>query len=224
MRDFMRKIVIIGATGTIGRAVSDLMIQENQVVRVGNSRGDLTVDLASRMSVENLFKKTGPFDGLICTAGISRFGNVNEASENDYMFGVYSKLMGQVNLVRIALRNINPNGSITLTSGIFAREPWPGTVPTAMVNAALEGFVRAAALDLPNGIRINAVSPILINITAKKMGMDTAGTMSASETAKAYKAGIEGNMTGQILDGRRYGKIEGTRYINDVVSESLTAA
>jgi NAD(P)-dependent dehydrogenase (short-subunit alcohol dehydrogenase family) len=200
------------------------MLQENQVIRVGNSRGEYTVDLNYKLSIEKLLKKIGPFDGLICTAGACRFGNVNEASDNDFMFGINEKLMGQVNLVRIALRHINPIGSITLTTGIFAREPWPSTAPTAMVNAAIEGFVRAAALDLPNGIRINAVSPILINITAKKMGMDTAGTMSPPEAAKAYKASVEGDMTGQILDGRKYGKIEGREYINASVSESLSAA
>ena len=220
----MRKIIIIGATGTIGQAVSNLLMKENQIVRVGNSKGDYTVDLNYNTSIEKLFKKIGPFDGLICTAGECRFGNVNEASDNDYMFGIYSKLMGQVNLVRIALRYINPKGSITLTTGVFAREPWPGTVPTAMVNAALEGFARAAALDVPNGIRINAVSPILINITAKKMGMDTAGTMSPSETARAYKASVEGDMAGQILDVRKYGKIEKSNHINSVVPKSLTAA
>ena len=94
------------------------------------------------------------------------------------------------------------------TMGLLAREPWPGTVPTAMVNAALEGFVRAAALDASNGIRINAVSPILVTETATKMGMDKAGTISATETAKAYQSCMAGNITGQVLDDRDYGKLE----------------
>ena len=124
------------------------------------------------------------------------------------MFSINNKLMGQVNLVRIAQQHVSANGSITVTTGLLGREPWPGTVPTAMVNAALEGFVRAAALDASNGIRINAVSPIFVTETATQMGMDKAGTMSAIETAKAYQACIAGDMTGQVLDVRNFGKVE----------------
>jgi NAD(P)-dependent dehydrogenase (short-subunit alcohol dehydrogenase family) len=125
-----------------------------------------------------------------------------------YYYQFNNKLMGQVNLVRIAQQHVSPNGSITVTTGLLAREPWPGAVPTAMVNAALEGFVRAAALDASNGIRINAVSPIFVTETATKMSMDKAGTMSAIETAKAYQFCLAGDMTGQVLDVRDYGKIE----------------
>ncbi len=204
----MRKIIIVGATGTIGKAVCDLLIQEHKIIRVGNRHGDYTVDLRSKASIENLFKKIGAFDGLICAAGATRFGNVREISDNDLISSINSKLLGQINLVRIALHYVNPKGFITLTSGMLGREPWPNTVPTAVVNAALEGFVRAAALDVEKGVRINAVSPMFINITAKKMGLTTTGTMSAPETALAYKAIVEGDMSGQILDPRKFSALE----------------
>ena len=116
--------------------------------------------------------------------------------------------MGQVNLVRIAQQHVSAKGSIIVTTGLLGREPWPGTVPTAMVNAVLEEFVRAAASDASNGIRINAVSPIFVTETATQMGMDKAGTISASETAKAYQACIAGDMAGQALDVRDFGKVE----------------
>jgi len=147
-------------------------------------------------------------DAAISAAGLSRFGKLGEASDDDFMFSINNKLMGQVNLVRIAQQHVSANGSITVTTGLLGREPWPGTVPTAMVNAALEGFVRAAALDASNGIRINAVSPIFVTETATQMGMDKAGTMSAIETAKAYQSCIAGDMTGQVLDVRDYGRVE----------------
>jgi len=145
----------------------------------------------------------------ITAAHMSRFGSVGEASDDDFSVSIDHKLMGQVNLVRTALRHITENGSITITTGLLAREPWPGTVPTAMVNAALEGFIRAAALDVAKGIRINAVSPVFVTETAKKMGMNTAGTMLAIETAKAYQASTEGDMTSQVLDVCDYGRVEG---------------
>ena len=207
----MRKIVIVGASGTIGRAVADLLEPDNAVIRVGHTQGNYTVDLEQKASIEKLLKGLGSFDAIICAAGMSRFGKVDEASDDDFSVGINHKLMGQVNLVRLGLRHIAENGSITLTTGLLAREPGPGTVPTAMVNAALEGFVCAAALDRVKGIRINAVSPIFVTVTAQKMGMGSAGTMSAIETARAYQACVVGDMTGQVLDVRDYGKIEGGR-------------
>ncbi len=204
----MSKIIVVGASGTIGRAVADLLGQTHQVIRVGNRQGDYTVDLSSKASIESVFEKIGSIDAAISAAGLSRFGKLGEASDDDFMFSINNKLMGQVNLVRIAQQHVSANGSITVTTGLLGREPWPGTVPTAMVNAALEGFVRAAALDASNGIRINAVSPVFVTETATQMGMDKAGTMSAIETAKAYQSCTAGDMTGHVLDVRDYGKVE----------------
>lgn len=204
----MAKIIIVGATGTIGNAVADLLEPDHEVVRVGSSRGERTVDLGSKESIEKLCETLGTFDHMICAAGVSRFARLTDASDDDFMVGVNNKLMGQINLVRVAQNCIRDNGSITITTGVLAREPWPGTVPTAMVNAGLEGFVLAAALDAERGIRINAVSPVFVTESAQKMGMDTAGTMSAGETAKAYLAGINGQMTGHVLDVREYGRVE----------------
>jgi len=201
------KIVVIGASGTIGQAVSELLEQHNKVIRVGNRQGDHTVDLSSKTSIETLFESIGSCDAVVCAAGHSRFAKLTEASDDDFLSSIMNKLMGQVNLTRVALHYLTSNGSITITTGLLAREPWPGTVPTALVNAALEGFVGAAALDVSNSIRINAVSPILVSETAVKMGIDKSGTMSVTEIAKAYQAAVEGDMTGQVLDVRDYGKV-----------------
>ncbi len=204
----MAKIIVVGASGTIGNAVADLLVPDHEVIRVGHRAGDFTVDLSAKASIANLFEKIGAFDVIVSAAGASRFGKTVGASDEDFRVGIDNKLMGQVNLVRLALGRIAAGGAITLTTGLLAREPWPGTAPTAMVNAGLEGFVRAAALDLVPDIRLNAVSPILVTETARKMGMGTAGAMSAAETARAYLASIDGDMTGQVLDVRDYGTIE----------------
>jgi len=204
----MAKIIVIGASGTIGRAVSDLLAKDNDVIRVGNRQGAQTVDLGERTAIEALFEKVGVVDAVVSAAGQSRFAPLLTARDEDFTVGVDNKLMGQVNLARTAPRYLTETGVITLTGGLLARAPWPGTVPTAMVNAGLEGFVRAAALDLPTGMRINVVSPIFVTETALKLGMDTAGSMTALETAKAYRASLLEDMTGQVLDVREYGKTE----------------
>jgi NAD(P)-dependent dehydrogenase (short-subunit alcohol dehydrogenase family) len=204
----MAKIIIIGASGTIGSAVADRLEKSHTVIRVAHRQGDHTVDLGSKASIETLLEKAGPCDHVICTAGLSRFATIDEASDYDFAVSIQHKLMGQVNLARIARRHVSPGGSITITTGLLAREPMPGTAPTAMVNAGLEGFVRAAALDMTDGGRINAVSPIFVTATAQRMGMPAAGTMSAAETAKAYEAAVNGDMTGQVLDVRDFGTVE----------------
>ncbi len=204
----MARIIVVGASGAIGSAVVDLLAPRHEVVRAGRRQGDHLVDLSAKASIEKLFREIGAFDAVVSAAGASAFGKTGEASDDDFKIGLENKLMGQVNLVRLALGRIASGGVITLTTGLLAREPWPGTAPTALVNAALEGFVRAAALDVSPDIRLNAVSPILVTETARNMGMDSAGTMSAAETAKAYRVSVEGDMTGQVLDVRDFGRME----------------
>lgn len=204
----MAKIIVIGAFGTIGKAVADLLAGDNEVIRVSHQPGDVTVDLGSKASIATMFENIKSLDALVCAAGVSRFGSAVKARDDDFAFSINNKLMGQVNLIRLAPSYIADNGSITITSGMLGRDPGPGTAPTALVNAGLEGFVRAAALDIGKGIRINAVSPIVVTETAIKMGMGPVGTMSAAETAKAYQASVNGDMTGQALDVREYGAIK----------------
>ena len=207
----MRKIVVVGATGTIGKAVADLLSfsPEIEIIRVGNQYGEYNVNLRSQASIEDLFENIGIVDGVICAAGGTRFGSALETSINDFIFSINNKLLSQIKLVQVAVRYIKPNGFITLTSGSMSQTPWPDTAPAAMVNAAIEGFVRAAARDLGGGIRINAVSPAFINITAKKMGLPTTiGTMSQTNAAVVYQISVEGNMTGQVIDAANYGVVE----------------
>jgi len=194
----------MGATGTIGKAIADLLARSHEVIRVGNTSGDATADLGDKNSIVDLFENIGSFDAVVCAAGASRFGTAQDASDEDFKFSVQNKLMGQVNIVRTARHHLSTGGSVTLTSGMLASNPWPGTAPTAMVNAGLEGFVRAAALDFSPDLRINIVSPVFVTETARQMGMDTDGTLSAADTAKAYQVSLEGDMTGQVLDVRDY--------------------
>ena len=196
------KIVIIGSTGTIGRAVVDALSSNHDIVRVGNRGGDFQVDISSTESVKILYQRVGSFDALVSAAGLAKFGAMAELADEDYSLGLNHKLMGQINLVRLGIEHINDNGSFTLTSGLLAREPMPGSAAISTVNAGLNGFTRAAALELPRGIRINVVSPIWVKETMEKMGMDTAGGMSAEDTARAYVESIEGSRNGEILDVR----------------------
>ncbi|HEY3412735.1 MAG TPA: short chain dehydrogenase [Armatimonadota bacterium] len=196
------KIIVIGATGTIGKAVVQALSPRHQIVPVARSSGEHRADITSNESLQTLFKQVAPFDAVVIAAGEGRFKPLEELSDEDFQFCLSNKLMGQVNAVRIAMGLINDGGSITLTSGVLAGEPTPGSAAISMVGAALEGFARAAALEAPRGIRVNIVSPPWVSETLAAMGMDPSGGMPAAEVAGAYVASVEGVETGSVLDAR----------------------
>lgn len=194
------KIMIVGATGTIGKAVATLLEKYHDIVRVGHGDGDHRVDLGSKASIEDLFDAVGPVDAVISTAGQASFGPFAELDDGAFDLAVGNKLMGQVNLVRVGKDRVNDGGSITLTSGILARRPMPGSVAISMANGALDAFARAAAMEIGRGIRVNVVSPDFVKETMAMMGMDPTPGVSAADTAKAYKLAVEGDVNGQVLD------------------------
>lgn len=190
------KIIVVGATGTIGKAVADALAARHQVLRASR-HGELKVDISEPSSIDAMYGKAGKVDGVVCCAGDARFGALTQLTDQDFAFTIGNKLMGQVNLVRRGIEHMNDRGVFILTSGIFSQNPPPGVPAVAMVNGALESFARGAAHDLPRGIRINTISPTFIKETALRMGMDS--PLSAAEAAKTYVAVVEGNQTGEVI-------------------------
>jgi len=198
------RIILIGSSGTIGREVARALQADHEVVTASRSNGALQVDIADPESIEALFRVAGAFDALVSAAGSARFGALDELGYDDYLFSLKNKLMGQINLVRIGRRYINDNGSFTLTSGVLAREPMPGSSAISTVNAGLEGFVRAAQLELTHGVRVNVVSPVWVQETLRALGRDPAAGMPAEQVARAYVASVTGTMKGAVLDVKDY--------------------
>lgn len=198
------KIVIVGASGTIGKGIVQLLAPNHKLVKVGHRSGDFTVDLASKDSIKKLFDDVGAFDAVISAAGAATFGSLDELTDDSFMLALTNKLMGQVNLVRMGRSKINDNGSITLTSGMLSQNPMPGSASISMVNAGLEGFVRAAALEMPRGVRINAVSPVFVKETMEILGMDSTHGMPSQKVALAYKEAVESQLNGEVLDVRDF--------------------
>lgn len=198
------RIILVGGTGTIGREVAKALAVDNDVVTASRSGGVLRVDIADPLSVTALFRDAGAFDAVVCAAGSARFGPLDDLEYDDFMFSVRNKLMGQINLVRIGRSFISDNGSFTLTSGVLAREPMPGSSAVSMVNAGLEGFVRAAQLELERGVRVNVVSPVWVQETLLAMGHKSLEGMPAALVARAYVASVTGTMKGAVLDVNDY--------------------
>ena len=195
------KIVIIGASGTIGQAVVDELSPRHEILKVGNTRGEYQVDITSEDSIKALFAKIGPFDALASCTGKVNFSPLDKMTSALFHTGLNSKLMGQVNLVLLGLAHIKDKGSFTLISGILDQDPIVSGSSAAMVNGAIDAFVRSAAIELPRGIRINSVSPSVILESMSKYGPFFRGfeAVPAKRAALAYSKSIEGSQTGKVF-------------------------
>lgn len=194
------KIVIVGASGTMGTHLSQAFEKEHEVVKVDFSSGDLKVDITSPEDIERMYKEIGAFDALICTAGPTHVGPWKTLNDQTFRKGVEGKMMGQINLVLIGQHYINPNGSFSLITGALTHDPQKHFANASASNAAVEGFVRAAAIELGNGIRINAVSPTVIENSPQYFDYfpgDIPVTMKQLEFG--FRKSVFGAGTGQVI-------------------------
>jgi NAD(P)-dependent dehydrogenase (short-subunit alcohol dehydrogenase family) len=194
------KIILVGASGTLGKAVAQQLNAKHEVVHVGHSSGDFQVDITDRKSIEQLYEKTGDFDALVSTTGNVHFGPFEEFTPEQFEVGLRSKLMGQVNLVTLGFKRIRAGGSFTLTSGQLNDDPIRFGASGAMVNGALEGFIRSVAIELPRGLRINLVSPTVTEESWGAFGPFFPGQkpIPAAEAALGYVKSVEGPQTGRV--------------------------
>ena len=194
------KIILVGASGTIGQAIDRELRERHDIVRVGRNSGELQVDITDPASIRRLFEQTGPFDALISAAGNAHFGALEELSAREFAVGLDDKLMGQINLVLIGREFANDGASFTLTSGVLSEDPIRYGAAVSTVNAALDGFVRAAAIELPRGLRINGVSPTILEESLPAYGPYFRGfkAVPAATVALAYAKSAEGRQTGQV--------------------------
>lgn len=194
------KVLLIGAAGTIGQAVAQNLGARHQLVTAGRNSGQHRVDLSDPGSVAALLETVGKVDAIVCAAGNLHFGPLAEMTAAQFNLGLQDKLLGQVQLTLSAQRYLNDGGSITLTSGILAIEPIRNGANATAVNAAIEGFVAAAAIELPRGIRINAIAPTLLTESVPAYGPFFPGfdTVPAQRVGLAYQRSVEGGQTGRV--------------------------
>ncbi len=195
------KIVIVGASGTIGKAIVKELGPRHDIVKAGRS-GELNLDMTNPESIRAAFQKIGRFDAMISAAGSVKFAPLAQMTASDYEIGLKDKLMGQVNLVLTGREFINDGGSFTLTSGVLTHDPIIAGTSASMCNGAVEAFVRAAAIELPRGIRINAVSPGVLQESMDQYGPFFRGheAVPAARVALAYAKSVEGARTGVIFE------------------------
>ena len=193
------KIIIIGATGTIGKHVAKALAGNHEIVKAGSKSGDLQVDIASPDSIKRFFDAAGPFDALVNVSGDGHFGPLADMTDAQFRVGLNSKLMGQVNLVLTGQHYINPKGSFTLTSGTLGDDPVIAGAAVSAVNGALNAFARAAAIGLQHGVRINAVAPDVVEESPAYFPFFPGHIpVSMHRVAQAYVRSVLGAQTGQV--------------------------
>ena len=195
------KIIVIGATGAVGNAAVESLSVRHDVISVGRSNGDILIDIEDTQSIRNMYKQAGKVDAVVSAVGHGHFGPVDSMTSEQFMQGIQHKVAPQVNLVLEGFDFINDNGSFTLTSGVLNRDPIPGGASAAAANGALDGFVKGAAVDMPRGIRINVVSPEVLEVSREKYSGFFPGHVHVSNEAVglAYSKAVEGCLNGQVF-------------------------
>ena len=195
------RILLVGGNGTIGRRVRDHFRTTHEVIVGGRSAGDVIVDMMDTFSIEDMFKETGNVDAVVCIAGAAKWASFDAMSEGDYDIGLKSKLMGQVNLVRIGKNFLNPGGSFTLSTGILADHPVEMTTSAAMVNGGIHSFAKAVALELTDGMRINVVASGLVEDAIDKYEAYFPGhnPIPMWKVVNGFVKSVLGKGTGEII-------------------------
>lgn len=194
------RILVIGATGHIGSVITaEFESRGHEVLRA--SRGsEWTVDLTDPASVRSLFDRVGEVDAVVVASGSVPFAHLTELNRDDYLTAFTSKALPQIDVVRVALDHVRDAGSITVTSGVLAREPIATGAAGAAANGALESFVVTAAAEAPRGIRINVVSPnVLENSPGHHALFAGQRPVPDAEIARTYTLAVEGLGRGQVL-------------------------
>ena len=193
------KVLIVGANGKVGQAAVHALAPRHEILTAGRNSGDFRVDIGDARSVETMFRKTGNVDAVIAAAGHTHFGPLSAMTPEQFTVGVGGKLMGQVNLVLAGHRHVNDGGSFTLVSGILNRDPVRQGANAAAVDGAIDAFVKAAALEMPRGIRINAVSPALLEESAKDYEGFFPGhiPVASARVGHAFVKSVEGALNGK---------------------------
>lgn len=194
------KIVIVGAGGAVGKPAFDELSRRHEVIAVGRNSGDIKADIEDVESIRAMYAVTGKVDAVVSAVGHGHFGPVDGMTGEQFMKGIDHKVLPQVNLVLEGIPFVNDGGSFTLTSGVLNRDPIRGGACAAAANGALDGFVLGAAVDMPRGIRINSVSPEVLEVSRERYDGFFRGHhhVSSEAVALAYSKAVEGCQSGQV--------------------------
>jgi len=195
------RVLVIGGTGLLGTAVTEALGPSGRghVVLVASRSSDLRVDLTDESSIVDMYRNAGRIDAVAVAAGSVPMRPISQLTHSDFLRGITNKLLGQIDVVLQGIPLLPDGGSFTLVSGITAHDPIQGGSALSMINSAIDGFVRGAAVDLPRGLRINSVSG---NVFREASALDRHSfpgylAVPVADVAQAFVKSIDGSQTGQ---------------------------
>ncbi|WP_430534537.1 short chain dehydrogenase [Listeria rocourtiae] len=194
------RVLVVGATGTIGKAIVSKLEQEKHTVITASRKGsDVVIDMTSVTSIQAMYEQVGKIDALVVAAGSAYFGPLATMTPENNEQSIEGKLKGQMNLVLLGLEHLNDGGSFTLVTGIMMDDPIKQGASAAMVNGGIRAFVKSAAIEMPRSIRINSVSPNVLQESWDKYAAFFVGfnPVPAEKVAQAFVKSILGGQTGQ---------------------------
>jgi NAD(P)-dependent dehydrogenase (short-subunit alcohol dehydrogenase family) len=194
------KIIVIGGTGTIGKAVVKKLSSDHEIIIASKKNSDFLIDITDIESIKKMYEKIKNIDAIAITTGNVHFAPLLEMTNELYKIGIQSKLMGQINIVLEGIKHLNDNGSFSLISGILNHDPILSGTSAAIINGGIDSFVKSAAIDMPRGIRINAISPTILEESLDAYGPYFKGfkPTSSQDVALSFCKSIEGGQTGQV--------------------------
>ena len=192
------KILVIGASGLIGKGVADELAKKHEVIRASRN-GDVQVDVNNPDSIAEMYKRVGKLDAVAFAAGKVPFKPLTELTREDFVAGLTDKAIGQIDLVLKGTDYLSDGGSFTLMSGVLAREAILTGAVASAANGAIESFVMAASVELPRGIRINSISPnVLVESPGYHDYFPGFEQVKLADVVRLYVKSIESPQTGQI--------------------------
>ena len=198
----MKTIILIGANGKMGQAALT-GLGKHKIITAGRSADsyDFQVDITSEASLRKLYEDVGHFDAVVNTVGVCEYANFTEMTEEQWMSTILSKMMGQINIVRIGQEYIADKGSFTLITGILNTKPIPFAIADATTSGAIDTFVKCVAFEMPRGIRVNSINPTVIEEAWDVYGEMMPGfePVPGKLVGKAFERSVDGFITGQVI-------------------------
>ena len=195
----MKKILVLGSTGLIGSHIVKALEGKHDVIGASLTASPFKVDISKPASIKNLFEQVGKVDAIICVAGVAKFINWHESTDNDWDFSISNKLMGQINLMRIGEYYLNDAGLIILTTGTMAQHPIVGSGILTTVNAGVEAAVMSFNLETKRHAKAFAMSPGWIKEAMEHLGIDSSRGTPVMNIAERYAKVIEEGFEGHIV-------------------------
>jgi len=205
------RLLVIGGTNGIGRAIADEAERQGAVAEVDGS--SLGLDVRDYASVERRMaeaaERLGGIDHVVCTAGVLRLGALVEMSAAELAEIIEVNLIGTLNVARASYTYLRATrGSLTVFASSSFTRGRPNYVAYSASKAAVVNMTQGLSEEWwDEGIRVNAVSPERTDTPMRRKafpGESSIGLLASEDVARATLRLIGSDLTGQVLDVRRH--------------------